>query len=136
MSEENKTETSIEETKYNAIDESVALMRAKIVQLEKAITEKDELIKTLSEKLNKANDFIEGDQKKMLLAEIRPRVEIPDELLMLKSLDELKMIKKTLDVARIPAFKSGTPVMYEKKSNPRQELDSTYDNYMKKIGAK
>ena len=133
MSEEKKTETKVEDKKPDAIDESVAMMRSKIIMLEKIVADKDELVKDLTEKLDKANEFIEGDQKKMLLAEIRPLVDIPDEILELKTMDQLKDIKKTLDVVRIPAFKSGTPVSYDKKPSARQQLDNMFDESMAKL---
>lgn len=129
MSEEKKTEVKTED-KTSVIDENVALMRSKIVTLEKEKGEDKELIEELTKKLAQATAFIEDDQKKMILAEIKPKVDIPDEILMLKSLDELKAMKKTLDVARIPAFKSGTPLSFDKKPSARAKLDSKYNDYM------
>jgi len=122
---ETKTETKQPE-RFDAIDDNVALLKSKILMLEKAVTEKDEHIEMLTTKLSQATEFIEGDQKKMILAEIKPKVDIPDEILMLKSLDELKQMKKILDVTRVQSFKSGTPVGDYKKPTARTRLDNKF----------
>lgn len=126
-----------EETKKNdekdIIKDSVELLQAKLVTLEEAVVEKDALIEELTSKLADATAFIEGDQKKMLLAEIKPKVDIPDEILKIKTIDELKQMKKILDVARVPAFKAGTPIYNDKKPSPRQELDNMFDTNMAKL---
>uniref|UniRef100_A0A6M3M8Q8 Uncharacterized protein n=1 Tax=viral metagenome TaxID=1070528 RepID=A0A6M3M8Q8_9ZZZZ len=121
------------EPKLDLIEENVALMRAKNILLQKALDEKDELVEELTKKLAQATVFIEDDHKKLLLAEIKPKVDTPDEILMLKSLDELTKMKETLDVARIPVFKSGTQMTYTKKPDARQELDNVNADYMAKL---
>ena len=120
--------------KPDAIDESYLLLHSKVTMLEQDAVKKDELIAELKKQLAKANDFIEADQKKLLLADIKPRVDIPDEILSKMSMEKLKEMKKTLDVARVPAFKAGTPLSYsDKKPSARQKLDSTHSEYMTKI---
>lgn len=132
---EKETKTEIKDTKpeTSIIDDNVSLLQAKVVMLEKDCVEKDELIKELTKKLEQATDWIEGDKKKMLLAEIKPKVDIPDEILMQMSIDKLVEMKKTLDVARIPAFKAGTPIYHDKKPSARAELDSTFEKNMAKL---
>ena len=122
-----------EAPEVDLISENVALMRAKNILLEKDIAEKAELIEELTKKLAQATVFIEDDHKKMLLAEIKPKVNIPDELLMLRTLEELTRMKETLDVARIPVFKSGTSMAYTKKPDARQDLDNVNMEYMAKL---
>ena len=138
MSEEKEKEKKIEEQtgdeeKYIAITDNVALLKAKVIMLERDGEEKDTLIKELKVELDKAMDFVESDQKKMLLAEISPKVDIPDEILMMKSVDDLKSMKKTLDVTRVNTFKAGNRIVYEKKPSARQELDSMNAKYMAKL---
>jgi len=138
MSIEEKKKEKIEEQtgdnkKYDAITDNVALLKSRVIILEREADEKDALIAELKDKLSQATEFIEGDQKKMLLAEISPKVDIPDEILMLKSLDELKSMKKTLDVTRTHTFTAGTRVIHEKKPSARQELDDMNKKYMAKL---
>jgi len=143
MSEEKKETKPNEEPKTDKVDDkyavvgdNVALLKSRILILEGDVAEKDALIEELTSKLGQATEFIEADQKKMLLAEVSPRVDIPDEHLMLKTLDELKDMKKVLDVARVPAFKAGTPFNLDKKPTQRAKLASVHDEYMAKIGGK
>ncbi len=127
------SEQENKEQKLDIVEDNMALLRSKLIKLEKDNQEKDVLISELTSKLDLALAFIEDDQKKMLLAEISPMVDIPDELLALKSLEELTDMKKTLDVARPYTFKSGTPISYDKKPTPRQKLNNVHTDYMAKI---
>ena len=127
MSEkESKEETN------DVISDNVALLKAKIIGLESLVEDLTEKLNTVTGRYEQAKEFVEADKKKDLLAYIIPKVTTSKELLMLKSVDELMEIKKILDVAAMPAFKAGTPV-YDKRSNPRKELDSVYSKYMAKI---
>ena len=136
--EEKEKEKKIEEQtgdeeKYSSITDSVALLKAKVIMLECEADKREDLISELKVKLDQATEFIEGDHKKMLLAEISPKVDIPDEILMMKSVDDLKSMKKTLDVTRVNTFKAGNRIVYEKKPSARQELDDMNAKYMAKL---
>ncbi len=52
---------------------------------------------------------------------------------MLKSVDELKAIKKVLDDSTAPMFKSGTPLSYDHKPTQRQKLNDIHKEYMAKL---
>ena len=143
MSIENQEKENTEETteqtdgakvETDLINTNVALLKADNVNYMKRIASLEELVTDLTKRLKQATDLIEDDTKHRLLADIKPRVEIPDELLVLKSLNELKAMKRTLDVARIPAFKSGTPLVYsDKKPSARQSLDDVNKDFMAKL---
>jgi len=130
---EEKIEDKATEVDETLIDVNVALIKAENINLKKALDEEIEKNQELAKKLKQATDLIEDETKSKLLAEIKPKVDIPDEMLVLKNLDELRAMKKTLDVTRIPAFKSGTPIPYEKKPSERQKLDSMFSDTMQKL---
>ena len=128
-----ETEEKQIEKKTSIVDDNVALLKSKIIGLESLVEELTEKLSEATTKYEQAKEFMDNDAKADLLAFIVPRYSMPKELLMLKSVDELKAIKAVLDKVEIPAFKAGTPVFADKKSTPRQELDSMYSNTMTKL---
>jgi len=133
MSEIKEEKKTVDGQKESLIDVNVSLVRAENINLKKEMAGKDELIVKLTKELKQASDLIEDENRSRILAEIRPKVDVPDEYLTKKPLEELQAMKKTLDVARVPAFKSGTPLYVDKKTSPRQELDSMFEASMKKL---
>jgi len=121
------------EKKTSLIDDNVAALKAKIIGLEALVVELTGKLDEATANYMRANEFVENDLKKELLAYIVPRYTMPMELLMLKSADELKQIKTVMDNVEAPAFKSGTPVYSDKKTTPRQELAGMYDETMAKL---
>ena len=134
MSEEETKEIKEEEHKVDSVTDSYSVMQAKVIFLadenERLNAENDDL----KAKLKKATDVLDERIKGELLAKIAPLTDEPKHLLALKSIDELKLMEKILTKARVPAFKSGTPLI--PKNDPKVKLDNMYVNYMKKIGAK
>ena len=128
-----ETEEKTIEKKTSIVDDNVAALKAKIIGLESLVEELTGKLAKATTELDQAKEFVENDLKKDLLAFIAPRYSMPMEYLVLKSVDELKAIKAVLDKVEIPAFKAGTPVFADKKSTPRQELDSMYSNTMTKL---
>jgi len=128
-----ETEEKQIEKKTSIVDDNVALLKSKIIGLESLVEELTEKLSEATTKYEQAKEFMDNDAKADLLAFIVPRYSMPKEFLMLKSVDELKAIKAVLDKVEVPAFKAGTPVFADKKSTPRQELDSMYSNTMTKL---
>jgi len=135
MSEEETKEIKEEEQiEGDVVEDSYSVMRAQVIFL----TDENERLKAENEDLKKKNkkqtDLLEDEVKGKLIAKIAPLTDEPKHLLALKSIDELKLMEKILTKARVPAFKSGTPLI--PKNDPKVKLDNMYVNYMKKIGAK
>jgi len=137
MSEEKKNETEVieEETKTDVIEDSYAVMRSKVIALEEKNKKDEELIEELTKKLSKAYDLLEERVKGELIAKIAPKTEIHPSVLALKDLESLKEMKRTLDTAKVPAFKSGTPIKLPSKS-PEAKLANMFDNYKNRTWGK
>lgn len=134
MSEEENKKEKQKDTKeegIDVVDENVALLKSKIITLERDNAELEDKNQSLAKKLEKALAFVEGDKKKMLLEELVHKVDMPEHLLMLKSYDELKEIKKTVDMVKGVSFKSSRPV-HSNRDDPRKKLDSMHSDYMKR----
>lgn len=129
MSEEEKTiETKEEKTEtIDVVGDNVALLKSKIISLEALVTQLTEKLDAVNTKYAQAKEFIDGDAKAELMAYISPRYDMPEELLVLKSVDELKAIKAVIDKVEMPAFKAGTKMTGTKKMSQRAMLDSTFD---------
>jgi len=121
------------EKKTSLIDDNVAALKAKIIGLEALVVELTGKLDEATANYEQAKEFVENDLKKDLLADIAPRYTMPMEILMLKSVDELKQIKTVMDNVEVPAFKAGTAIYTDKKSTPRQELDNMYGVTMAKL---
>ena len=138
--EEKKTieETKVEEPKVNDIvSDNVALLKSRIIALEALNKDLAEKLDAVTTKYAQAKDFIDDDAKADLLAYIAPRYDMPKELLVLKTLDELKAIKGHIDKVELPAFKSGTRVVDNRKTSQRAMLESTFDRKQaERIGGK
>jgi len=127
MSEkEIKTETPEPKTD-DIVADNVALLKSRIIALESLNKDLVERLDALSTKYEQARDFIEDESKSELLAYISPRYDMPKELLILKTLDELKDIKSHIDRVEVPAFKAGTKVVANIRTSQRAKLDSTFE---------
>ena len=129
MSEKEKTiETKEEKTKINdVVGDNVALLKSRIISLEALVEELTSKLDAINDKYAQAKEFIDDDAKAELMAYISPRYDMPKELLVLKTVDELKAIKAVIDKVEIPAFKAGTKMTSPKKMNQRAMLDSTFE---------
>ena len=130
MSEDKKEEIK-DETKddkpVDVVGDNVALLKSKIITLEQLVEDLTAQMDELNARYEQAKEFIDNDAKAELLAYIAPRYNMPKELLMLKTRDDLKAIKEHIDKVEVPAFRAGTPIPANKKDNPRALLDSTFE---------
>ena len=130
MSEEKPKieETKVEETKPNdVVADNVALLKSEIISLTALNKDLAEKLDAMTTKYMQAKEFVDNDAKSDLLAYIAPRYDMPKELLVLMSIDELKDIKMHIDRVEVPAFKAGTKVVDNKKTSQRALLESTFD---------
>jgi len=130
MSEETKTEETVvtkEPKTEDIVTDNVALLKSRIIALEELNTDLVTRLDALTTKYVQAKDFIEDESKSELIAYISPRYDMAKNLLVLKTLDELKDIKTHIDRVEIPAFKAGTKVVVNAKTSQRDKLDSTFD---------
>lgn len=129
MSEQKKDEKPPAEEKNALIEANVALVLAENKALKDEVVKKDALVADLTKRLSQATDLIENDSKARLISEIAPKTTTPKEILSKMSVEELKTTKSVLDRAVAPAFKSGTPIVDDKKPS----LDGIFDSYMSRI---
>lgn len=122
-----------DEVKLDIISDNVALLKSKIIGLEKLVEDYKMKLDAMTTRCEQAEEFVDNDAKKDLLADLVGRVSIPKEILMLKPREELAKMKEILDKAEPRVFKSGTPVSYDKKPSARHELDSMHSKYMAKL---
>ena len=115
------------------VEDNVALLKSKIIGLENLVEELTEKLDDSNNRYAQAKEFMDNDAKAELIAYISPRYNMPKELLVLKTVDELKEIKKVIDKVELPAFKAGTPLSYANKTSPRSKLDSMYAENMAKL---
>ncbi len=130
MSEETKTEIKTEvETKevIDIVGDNVAILKSKIIGLEALVEELTEKLDEATTKYGQAKEFMDNDAKSELLAYIAPRYNMPKELLVLKTVDELKAIKAVMDKVENYAFKAGTPISDSRKPSQKALLESTFD---------
>lgn len=133
--EEEKKTDSKEEEEEDLVDVNVAILKADVLVLRKENAELKDKLDTLMKKYGQAVDLIENDSKARLLADIAPRTSVPDNILAMKTVEELKAMKKVLDSAKVPAFKSATP-MTSIKDSPHAKLDNMFADYAKKTWRK
>lgn len=126
MSEDEKKNTQDDKKESSIVDDNVALLKSKIIGLESLVEELTQKLDEATTKYEQAKEFMDNDAKADLLAYIAPRYTMPKELLMLKSVDELKQIKAVLDKVEIPTFKAGTPISGDRKPTARAKLDSKF----------
>jgi len=130
MSEDKKEEIK-DETKddkpVDVVGDNVALLKSKIITLEQLVEDMTAQMDELNARYEQAKEFIDNDAKAELLSYIVPRYNMPKELLMLKTRDELKAIKEHIDKVEVPAFRAGTPIAANKKDSPRAMLDTMFD---------
>ena len=131
--EKNLNEEGKEPVKTDVIEDSYAVLRSKVIAYEEQIEEQKLLIDELSKKLSKANDILEERVKGELIAKIAPKTSIHPSVLAAQPLEELKKMDRILVTAKIPAFKSGTPIKTADKS-PEAKLKNMFGDYMREIG--
>ena len=140
MSEEKKLIENIEEEQAedkeeDLVEVNVALLKAENITLKKELDEIKANMSVLKAKYGQAVDLIEDDTKARLIAEIAPKTSIPSGILELKSVEDLKAMKKVLDTAKVPAYRSGTPIVSVKDS-PQAKLDNMFNDYKAKTWGK
>ena len=79
---------------------------AQLEDSKRIMGEKDQLIADLTAQLKEANDVLEGQEKAKLIGEILPRSGFSMDVLVAKSIEDLKNIRVTLDQARLPKVNS------------------------------
>jgi hypothetical protein len=92
--------------KNKTAKQSMDAVMAENVALKQQIGEKDGMIADLTGQLKEANDVLEGQEKQRLIGEILPRSSFKVDELAGKTVDELKNIRATLDVAKLPKVNS------------------------------
>ena len=123
-----------DDKKTDIIGDNVALLKAKIIGLESLVEEYKVKLDATTVRCEQAEEFVNADAKKELLADLVGRVTTPKELLMLKDREELAVMKEILDKAEPRVFKSGAPLSYDvKKPGARHELDTMHSKYMAKL---
>jgi len=127
MSEQKEIKTEEEPEVIDVVGDNVALLKSKILGYESLIEELTEKLDTATTKYEQAKEFMDNDAKTDLLTFIAPRYSMPKELLVLKTVDELKVIKAVIDKVELPAFKSGTPISDSRKPSQKALLESTFD---------
>lgn len=130
ISEEEQTEST--DAEEDLVDINVAVLKADMLSLE----EENKRLKAendiLTKKYGQALDIIEKDTKARLIADIAPRTTVPKEILAMLSVEELKNRQKILDSAKVPAYKSGTPLVSVKDS-PHTKLANMNKDFIAKI---
>lgn len=122
------------ETEKDSVGDNVALLKSKIIILEKLAEDLTSKLDAMTTQYMQAKEFVDNDAKADLLADLVGRVTTPKELLVLKDREELAKMKEILDKAEPQVFKSGTPVSYDvKKPGARHELDTMHSKYMAKL---
>jgi len=113
-----KTEKSAADT---IVEDSVAVLQSRNIIKDKLIADLTEKLKRSDDELIQLKELAYEQLKADLVADIEPRYTVPKELLVLKTIDELKHIQVVLDKSPVQVYKSGTPIV-EKKTKPRQML--------------
>ena len=126
MSQEEEKNIETKEETIDVVGDNVALLKSKIITLEALVEDLTSKLDEMNTKYEQAKEFIDNDAKADLLSFISPRYEMAEELLMLKTVDELKEIKEHIGKVSPTAFKSGTPVAVKKESQ-RHLLETTFD---------
>ena len=76
---------------FDIVEDTMALRQSKIITQDKLIEELTAQLDELNIKYEQAKGVIEEQAKGELLAFIAPRYDMPKELLILKTVDELKI---------------------------------------------
>jgi hypothetical protein len=79
---------------------------AQLEDSKRVMSEKDQLIADLTAQLKEVNDVLEGQEKAKLIGEILPRSSFSMDVLVAKSIEDLKNIRATLDQAKLPKVNS------------------------------
>lgn len=132
---EDKVTDEKKDEKLDIVEVNVALLKAESMEKDRLIAELTVALDAMTLKYGQAKDLIEQDSRASLIAELAPKTTVPDHILAMKPIDELLEMKRVLADARVPAFKSGTPVITDKVS-PRAKLASMYDDYAAKTWRK
>lgn len=103
---EEKQDGLSQDSKNKAARMSVDQAYAEIENSKRVISEKDALIAELTKQLDEANKVLESQEKGRLISEILPRSRFQMDVLVSKSVEELKNIQATLDHAMPPKVNS------------------------------
>jgi hypothetical protein len=107
MSEDKKDGGSNQKPPENKIAQmSIDQALAENEALKLKITELQTTVDDLTKQLKAANDVLEAQEKARLIREILPRSNFTVEDLDVKSPEELKEIRATLDQAKLPTYKN------------------------------
>ena len=131
VNDDKAEDTKEEEEKSDLINTNVALLKAELKWVKDDLAKEKLLTEELTKKLKQATDLIEDDTRAALIADIGPKTSVPQSLLAVKSVEALTEMKKVLDYAKVPAFKSGTPIVSANKS-PEAKLYTMFDEWMEK----
>ncbi len=103
---ESASDASDKEPKNEAVKMTVDQAFAEVENLKKAKKDQAEQIQALTAQLNEVNGILEGQEKARLIGEILPRSSYTMEILLSKSIDELKTMRATLENAMPPKLNS------------------------------
>jgi hypothetical protein len=106
MPEENKDGSNQTDSKNKAAKMSMDQAYAEIEANKLVVKEKDALIAELTKQLDEANKVLESQEKGRLISEILPRSRYQMDVLVGKSVEDLKNIRATLDHAMPPKVNS------------------------------
>lgn len=121
---------SEEKKEKDIIESNVAILQANLDEKDRLVKELTTELDSLKGKYAQAKDFMENSAKRELLNYIKPKTSLSEQILSKMSVGDLEGMKATLDVAMVPAFRSGTPVV-SKDDDPKAELDSMFGKFAK-----
>ena len=108
IEEPKDTNEELKDTKTDTVDDNWALIKFEKKVLQDKVAELETLNADLTKRLDKLTKYIEQDTVMGLVADIAPRTNIPEAILVLKSVEELQQMKKILDDAKSTSFISGS----------------------------
>lgn len=132
---ENKENTSEDTSESQVVKDNVTLLIAERDHLIEVAKEKDALIESLTSQLAAATALIEEDTRAGLINKIAPRTTVPKEVLAVMPIDKLQEWDRILSNAKVPAFKSGTPIA-KPKDDPKVKLDNMFEDFKKQTWGK
>jgi hypothetical protein len=107
-------------------------VRAEYVAAKQELEKKDAIIANLKKNLDDANNVLEGQEKQRLIGEILPRSTFKADELGGKSIEDLKAIRGTLDMAMLPKVNSARFGSLEHKSERDTIGDLSYHTRKKR----
>ena len=119
-----------DEKPKDIIQSNVAILQANLDEKSKLVEELTKELDNLKVEHQQAKDFMENSAKRELMNYIKPKTSLSEQILAKMSVGDLEGMKATLDVAMVPAFKSGTPVV-SKDDDPKAALDNMFGKFAK-----